>query len=137
MEKKEVLNLLLDYHNGHLDKVTSDQVEDALNQDPELKAQYNLVQRELMLIRGGKADQFEDLRYTQISEKVMKDIRESKKRGFAGLSPIARSYMGASFVVVVIIIVLILFFVFRPEKPAEIDPGKEVESVEEVTVDEA
>lgn len=118
MTTDEARDLLPDYINGHLDQQQASALEDLLNADAALRAEADEMRREVHLLRSTAEDPWEEARLSNISEEVMKQVRQRRRSGFAALTPALRSYLHAAAAVLIILIGFVVFFSLRPGKPA-------------------
>lgn len=114
MDGEKAKELLIDYFNGYLSPQEREEIEALLEKDPALKAEAEAINREMHMFRNNMEDPFEEVRLSNISENVMKEIRQKKGQSLSLLLPAWRSYMKAAVAVATIIICLALFFYLSP-----------------------
>ena len=126
MTNDEARNLLPDYINGHLPEDQATALEELLSADAALRAEADEMRREMQLLRSTAEDPWEDARLSNISEEVMKQVRQRRRTGFAALTPALRSYLHAAAAVLLIVVGFVLFFTLSPGEPTgetgEVDP---------------
>ena len=114
MNSDEAKELLIDYINGFLSEEQRQQIDALLQQDDELRLEYDSLRQEMGILQRAFTDPYESARLKSISIGVMSELRSKRTTGFRGLPLAVRSYLRAAAVVSLIVIAVGIFFLLRP-----------------------